>query len=169
MKNRKPNRLKNYDYSQNGVYFVTVCVQDKLCFFGDVVEEKMVLSDVGEIVKNKWLWLANQYDYVFLDEFVVMPNHFHGILSICDDGRDKSRLVPTVNTGKFVKTKPLSQLIGAFKTTSSKMIHKIGLEKFKWQRSFYDHIIRNEKALQNIRNYIFKNPLKWKEDEYNKN
>lgn len=108
--------------------------------------------------------MKERYPYVDLDEFIIMPNHIHGIIIINDSScRDKSRPVPTAG----IKIKSLSQLVGAFKTTSSKLIHENGLEKFAWQRSFYDHIIRNEKSLTQIRNYIRYNPMKWGEDRNN--
>lgn len=126
----------------------------------------MVLNEYGKIVQKRWLWIQEQYEYVELDEFIIMPNHFHGILIIeyeihkVGTGRDLSL------QGKQ-KIKPLPQLIGAFKTTSSKMIHQSGKPDFAWQRSFYDHIIRNEKSLNHIREYIRNNPLKWETDKNN--
>ncbi|MFC1612958.1 transposase, partial [Patescibacteria group bacterium] len=153
---RKRNRLQNYDYSQDGWCFVTICSQNREEFFGKIENDQMILNEYGKIVKNQWLWLGNQYNYVKLDEYIVMPNHFHGILVIYR--RDRSRPVPTSESGKI---KSLSELIGAFKTTSSKIIHKNGFGNFAWQRSFYDHIIRDEKSLNNIREYIKNNPMKW--------
>ena len=129
MKDRKLNRLEGYDYSQAGCYFVTICVQDRQCSFGEVIDDRMVLNNAGEIVNARWLWLSGRYDYVELDEYVVMPNHFHGILMI-QTRKDRSRPVPT----DALKTKSLSELIGAFKTTSSKRIREDGFAYFKWQR-----------------------------------
>ncbi|MEK7166984.1 MAG: transposase [Patescibacteria group bacterium] len=160
--NRKKNRFENYNYSQSGWYFVTICVKNKEKFFGEIKNNEMILNECGKIIKNQWLWLKKQFCYIQLDEYVIMPNHIHGILVITNDnGMDKSRPVPTK------KIKSLSELIGAFKTTSSKLIHKNELENFQWQRSFYDHIIRNEKSLNNIREYIDNNPLKWTMDRNN--
>lgn len=82
MKDRKLNGLEGYDYSQAGCYFVTICVQGRQCLFGEVIDDRMVLTNAGEIVNARWLWLSGRYDYVELDEYVVMPNHFHGILMI---------------------------------------------------------------------------------------
>jgi len=164
MKHRKSNRLKTYDYSQNGIYFVTICTKDKKCYFGKIVNNEIVLNDFGKIIKKQWLWLQDQYDYVYLDEFIIMPNHFHGILEIRSD---RSRPVTTVNAQAHQKIKPLSQLIGAFKTRSSKYIHKQGLDDFQWQRSFYDHIIRKEESLNKIREYIMINPQEWNKDKNN--
>ena len=79
---RKTIRLKDYDYSQNGFYFVTICTKDRTEHFGEIKDESMIVNDFGEIVKQKWLWLNEQYSYMGIDEYVVMPNHFHGILII---------------------------------------------------------------------------------------
>jgi len=175
-RNRKRNRLQGYNYSEEGWYFVTICVQDMESYFGRIENEKMYLNEFGGIVNQQWLWLAQQYEYVILDEYIVMPNHFHGIitidndrdhvgtgrdLSLHDDGRDASQ------RGDVRKVKSLSALIGAFKTTSSKLIHKTNTPSFAWQRSFYDRIIRDEMALNNIRNYIYNNPFKWEFDRNN--
>lgn len=207
IKNRKANRLKNYDYSRQGYYFVTICTQNKECFFGEIENQKMILNSYGKIINQQWQWLQNQYQYVKLDKYIVMPDHFHGILIINDDivknnennmtdvgtSRDLSlrsslphsllqnsssrqlplRNLPSQNSPlhkrqhENIKIKSLSQLIGAFKTTSSKMIHQNGLENFSWQRSFHDHIIRDKKSLNNIRQYIIKNPMKWETDKNN--
>ena len=159
---RKSNRLEGYDYSQAGCYFVTVCVQDMQCLFGEIVEGRMVLNEAGEIVNARWQWLFERYDYVELDDYVVMPNHLHGIL-IIQHRRDRSRPVPT----DALKIKSLSELVGAFKTTSSKHIRENALVSFKWQRSFYDHVIRDDDDLKRIREYIQNNPLEWALDEEN--
>ncbi|HCC23862.1 TPA: hypothetical protein DF272_06840, partial [Candidatus Falkowbacteria bacterium] len=90
---RKKNRLEDFDYSQNGWYFVTTCIKSMEELFGEIKNDEMILNHYGEIIQNQWLWLANQYDYVRLDEFVVMPNHFHGILIIENNApcTDRSR------------------------------------------------------------------------------
>jgi len=147
----------SFDYSNEGYYFVTICVKDKTEWFGEIKDGRMMLNEYGKIVKNRWVWLPKQYFYIQLDEFVVMSNHFHGILSIVGNGRDRS----------VHKIKSLFELIGAFKTTSSKLIHRAGLLEFQWQKSFYDHIIRNEQDLTRVREYIVNNPLKWEDDEEN--
>lgn len=168
---RKPNRLKNYDYSSAGWYYVTICTYRKSCWFGDIRDRKMKLNRYGEIVEKQWLWLEKHFEYIELDEYIVMPNHFHGILMITkyvnSGRRDNPRIVPT-NTKTYQRRfNTLSKTINAFKTTSSKLIHKSGLIKFKWQRSFYDHIIRNEKNMLKIRKYINLNPIKWGFDKLN--
>ena len=169
-KSRKRNRLEDYDYSQHGYYFITSCVDNYDNCLGDFDGNEMKLNEYGEIVKQQWLWLSKQYSYVELDEFVVMPNHFHGILIINNDNDVNHHSVGTgrdlsLHCGggkcRCVKIKPLWQLIGAFKTTSSKLIHIAGYKDFKWQRSFHDRVINSEKGLDNIRNYIITN-----EDKY---
>ena len=157
--NRKANRYKTYNYFSSGYYFVTICTKDRLSFFGKIEDGKMILNECGKIVRERWLWLQDQYNYIKYGEHAIMPNHFHGIL-----------IIDTVGTGRDLslqKIKPLSELIGAFKATSSKLIHQTGLNEFRWQRSFYDHIIRNESSLNNIRDYIIKNSLNWDTDKNN--
>ena len=165
-RNWKSNRLQNYDYTQAGYYFVTICTQNRVSMFGDIVNERMRLNDVGRMVAESWQWLSKQYDYVELDAWVIMPNHLHGIVIINDKCRRGSRTAPTWNR---VKPKSLGSLIGAFKTTSTKHVNIYrGTPGAKlWQRSFYDHIIRDEESLDNIRVYIRNNPLKWALDADN--
>lgn len=163
IRDRKLNRLKDYDYSREGYYFVTICVKDRIEMLGGVKDGVMVLNGYGRIVEKQWVWLPQRYPYVELDEFIVMPNHFHGILSIVGNGRGN---VGNARERSLRKIKSLSELMGAFKTTSSKLIHKSGLSQFQWQKSFHDHIIRGE-GLDRIREYIANNPLKWDEDVEN--
>lgn len=198
MKQRKPNRLKGYDYSQDNLYFVTSCVQDMICCFGDIVvgtgrdlsgnqndesgndndnagtgrdlsvqEPQMILNEYGKIADQQWYWLAEQYSYVILHEFIVMPNHMHGIIEIVGTGRD---LPARDRTGRDLslppKIKSLSELMGAYKMTVSKQIHLLGYAEFAWQRSFYDHIIRDEKSYERISNYIINNPNSWDQDKF---
>ncbi|QQG44804.1 MAG: transposase [Candidatus Roizmanbacteria bacterium] len=154
--------MKGFSYSSNGYYFVTICTQERNEWFGDAINGKMVLNRYGETVKKQWLWLEKQFKYVYLDEWIIMPDHFHGIIMIND--------LKSVGTGRDLslqmkhKIKSLSELMGVFKTTSSKLIHKTGLNGFHWQRSFYDHIIRNEIELNEIRQYIRSNPSNYDND-----
>jgi REP element-mobilizing transposase RayT len=167
MDQRKPNRLKNYDYSQNGYYFVTVCTYGRQGWFGNISNGMMELNRNGGIVENQWQWLAKQYPYVELDTYVIMPNHFHGIIGInVGNGR---KIDVGGGRDRLQKIKPLPELIGAFKTTSSKLIHCNGVTEFYWQRSFYDHVIRCESALGRIREYIVNNPKQWDVDAENIN
>ncbi len=153
-------RLKDWDYSRNGYYFVTICTQDKECFFGDVIDEKVQLSDIGEIVTDEWLKTAQIRKNVSLDTWIIMPNHLHGIVIInnADDVETHgSASLPYKN--KFgPQANNLSSIIRGFKSATTKRIQRVRCD-FSWQTRFYDHIIRNEKSLNKIREY--NNPLKW--------
>ena len=157
---RKRNRLWNYDYSQDNLYYITSCVKDRICYFGSVVDKKMICNEYGRIAETQWDWLFKQYLYLFNHAFVVMPNHIHGIIEIRGEF--------TVGTGRDLslqqKIKSLSEIIGAYKTTVSKQIHQAGLKTFQWQRSFHDHIIRDDGSFHRISDYINDNPAKWEED-----
>ena len=157
---RKQNRLKEYDYSQGGYYFVTICVNDRKDYFGKIKNTKFVLNEFGLIVKQILESIPVLYPYVELDYYIIMPDHIHIIIIIDPSnvnvvtGRDLS-----LTKKPRLKIKSLSEIIGAFKTMSSKELHKKGVKEFKWQRLFYDRIIRNEKELYQIRKYIEQNPL----------
>jgi len=171
---RKYNRLPDYDYTSPAYYFVTICTKNKQCYFGEVKEEEMALNEFGKIVQSEWERLFNKYPLIRQDYYVVMPNHFHGVL-IVDDVFDLIKGIGGVGTAHELSLRQQSQLeeltqqskkslstyIGEFKMLSSKKIHQQGLKQFKWQRSFYDRIIRNEIELSAIRYYIDINPLKW--------
>jgi putative transposase len=161
---RRSIRLKGYDYGQAGAYFVTMVAMGRECLFGQEVNGFIQLNTYGTIVETVWQWLADQYPYLILDEWVVMPNHLHGILVILD-GRGGSRTAPT----GWVKRKPLGRLLGAFKTVSSKRINEIRDTPgaMVWQRNYYEQIIRNESSLSRIQEYIITNPAQWKEDTEN--
>jgi REP element-mobilizing transposase RayT len=195
MKSRKANRLKGYDYSKDNLYFVTSCVKNMECCFGDVVsvgtgrdlslpnpdnhpdinpdnipenknqiEAEMILNELGIIANNQLEWLQNQYPYIILHSYIIMPNHIHAVIEI---DSNVIRTVPNlIEPEKIVKIKSLSQIMGAFKTTSSRLIHEAGNIDFAWHRSFHDHIIRDEKAYLNIVNYIENNPNSWNKDKF---
>ena len=160
MLQRKRTRLLGFDYAQPGAYFITTVAQDRRCVFGEVKTEVIRLFGYGEILVDRWHWLHQQYSYLTLDAFVVMPNHFHAIININTDpgraGRDRPLRTETI--------KSLSQLIGAFKTATSKKVHQLGMASFAWQRSFYDRVIRNDEERNRIREYIQTNPLRWEVD-----
>jgi len=182
---RKGNRLKNYDYSQPGYYFITICVHPNFKgnnIFGTIKNGKMNLNKYGEIVSKQWLWIAERYQHIILDEWIIMPDHFHSIIKIVHTKSDKNTVETgcyTVGTGRDLslhcnnpspnknpfprKYKPLDQIIGAFKTTSSKFIHLSGYNDYAWQRSYYDRIVRDTNALNRIREYIIDNPGNFKQ------
>jgi len=147
--NRKRNRLKEHDYSQGGYYFITICIEGRENIFGIIENSDCILNKYGDIVKNVLVELPKRYSYFEIDYYVIMPDHIHTVI-IIDPSESKKQ-----------KTKSLSEIIGAFKTMSSKQIHIKGLKNFKWQRSFYDRVIRNEKELFLIRKYIEQNPLRF--------
>lgn len=163
---RKRNRLKEYNYSQGGYYFVTICVNDRENIFGTVENNKCILNKYGSIVEMCLKEIKKRYSYIELDYYVIMPNHVHVIIIIDPSknnyvvtDRDLSQNKHKIKIKKQ-KVKSLSEIIGAFKTMSSKEIHLKGYKHFKWQRSFYDRIIRNENELFLIRKYIEENPLR---------
>jgi putative transposase len=161
---RNSIRLDGFDYFRSGAYYVTICVRGKKNILGEVASGKTGLSESGVIVAESWLWLEGQHAHVELDEWIVMPNHFHGIIVIHESRRGGSRSALT----EHLIRKPLGRIVGAFKTISTKRINQLQNTlggKF-WQRGYYDRIIRHKKELQKIRKYIAENPLKWELDEY---
>jgi len=163
---RRSIRLKGYDYSQAGAYFITIVAYQRECVFGEVVNGEMQLNDFGKIVDVTWQWLENQYPYVELGARVVMPNHSHVILIIRNERRGGSRTAPTKGP---IKRKPLGRLIGAFKTVSTKQINLLrGTEgQTVWQRNYYERIIRDEREMDRIYRYIESNPSQWADDNEN--
>jgi REP element-mobilizing transposase RayT len=156
--NRHSIRLPHYDYSQNGAYFVTLVCRNREPLFEN--------ERYKAIVEEAWQWLDTQYVYVNLDKSIVMPNHLHGIILIYDH-EGGSRAAPT----DAIIHKPLGQLIGAFKTLSTKHINALRSTPGApvWQRNYYEHIIRGEDELDRVREYIANNPLHWDENPENPN
>ena len=167
---KNSNRLKDFDYANNGGYFITICTQNRENMFGEIVDKKMVLNDVGKMVDKWWQELRNKFGDIRLDEFVIMPNHLHGIITIV--GADL-RVCPN-KKGEHIGS-PLQKIMQWFKTmTTNEYFRNVKnkgwqtVDKKIWQRGYYDHIVRNEKELSNIRNYIQNNPLKWHLDIENR-
>ncbi len=172
---RKYNRLQKYDYSQNGMYYVTICTHDKKCYFGKIEDDKMVLNEFGKIVEKFWLEIPKHYQNVIIDEFIIMPNHIHGIIIIkCDhDIVVKNTVVTeqcsvtTMKNGKTVNYGLLSKIIMSYKNIITKVVrNKSNSHNFQWQRSYYDHVIRNEQSLEKVREYILFNSSNWKKDKF---
>ena len=166
MHNRRTIRLKGYDYTQAGAYHVTICVQDRKCLFGDIQNGEMVLNDIGKTVNNCWIEIPKHFPRVTLDEYIVMPNHLHGIIVIVG-ANDYS---PLQNMKSIQHPHGTSKTIGSvirgFKIGVIKWARQNTNIKNIWQRNFYEHIIRNEKDLNCTREYIVNNPAEWEEDEY---
>lgn len=153
MKERKNTRLKPYNYSQAGYYFLTICTKDHNEIFGKVYENEVKLNSIGEIVESKLMMINEIYEDVEIDNYhVIMPNHIHLILILSKnngDDEDRSKM-------------KVSKVIQQFKSASTKAIRNFLNKKVDvWQKSFYDRIIRNEKEFYTIRRYIELNPLKW--------
>jgi len=173
MHERKFTRLPRFDYSASRYYFFTICVKDHIHSFGLVENGTMRLSENGMVALEQSKWLKDQYPYIELIAFIVMPNHVHGIIYINADfyneilgnnqsnnvGNSRDCSLQSIQTNP--KIKPLPELIGAYKTTVSKHIHLQGDNRFKWQKSYHDHIIRNQQSLNRIITYIETNVEKW--------
>ena len=165
-------RLPNYDYSSNGYYFVTICIHKKFCYFGQIVKSQMQLSQVGKIAQKHWQEIPQHFDGVYIDEYVIMPNHVHGIVIINNPCRDVACYVSTNdNDGASPtmsqlspKSGSLSAIIRSYKSSVTRWCRQNCDDDFCWQPRFYEHIIRDETALNNIRRYIINNPAKWSED-----
>ena len=157
--NRRSVRLKGYDYTKPGAYFVTVVTRDRKSWFGDVLDGEMQLNDMGQLVTNAWESIATQYSYVKPDAYILMPNHLHGIIVTTEQDTDHTK-----KSGP--PRKPLGRLIGAFKTMST---NRVNLNQSTpgwtlWQRGFYDHVIRNDRERDRVREYIVHNPKTWESD-----
>ena len=155
MPRRRSLRLKGYDYSQAGVYFVTICAHGKVCLFGDVIGSEMKVNELRRKVQAVWNGLPVHYPHVATDAFVVMPNHVHGVIVI----RAGLKPAPTARHG-------LSEIIRGFKTFSARMINEFRKTSGTpvWQRNYYEHIIRNDADYDRIAEYIDNNPQRWAED-----
>ena len=166
-KDRKQNRWFGYDYSMPGQYYITICTQNRIPHFGEVIDGKMILNDLGEIVNECWFDLPNHYKHCQLDEFVIVPNHVHGIIEIINDEYFKT----AVSVGNGLKPFPtihgLSEIVRGFKTFSSRKINKSQNNYFQWQKSFHDRVIREGDDLESIRYYIQQNPVRWAKDKNN--
>lgn len=183
-------RLQNWDYGANAMYFVTICTQDREHFFGEIMDGKMELSEIGIIIETEWLkTLEIRPDMnLQMGEFVVMPNHFHAIIIIGENEynlqrgaqygaqrgaeycTDAMHRVSTPNAdatkNKFgPQSKNLASIIRGFKSAVTISARKIHAD-FAWQSRFHDHIIRNDESFQRISNYIINNPSKWIDDKF---
>ena len=180
---RRSIRLKGYDYSQAGLYFITICTQNRLCVFGEIKNGEMVLNDAGMMIKTVWHEIPVYYHGFNIHEFIVMPNHVHGIIQIISNSKSVGAgpCACPINEWKQIIGQPqgvaptmsLSDIVHRFKTLTTKR-YTDGVknnnwprfDKRLWQRNYYEHIIRNEKTYYQISEYIETNPLKWKNDKY---
>ena len=177
---RRSIRIQGYDYTRQGAYFVTICTRNRVCLLGDIVEGRMHLSEAGRLAQAVWEDLPHHYPHVQIDVWVIMPNHMHGIIILTEaqatEDDMQSEADPRTDVGAGLKPAPtaatrhgLSEIVRAFKTFSARRInalHNTVGTPF-WQRNYYEHVIRNESALDRIRQYIVDNPARWREDPEN--
>ncbi|MFI3217530.1 MAG: transposase [Methylococcales bacterium] len=161
---RQSIRLQKYDYSQVGLYFITICTDNRQSLFGKIINGEMVLNDAGIIARNEWQKTAEMRPNVVSDEFVIMPNHLHGIINMTgiqepaqQEQQGRVQCAPTVG-----------DIVRGYKSSVTKQIRQLH-ENFNllvWQRNYHEHIIRNEESYLKIAEYIQTNPLRWQEDKY---
>lgn len=178
---RRSIRLKEYDYTQAGAYFVTICARHRECPFGQVAGDEMVLNDAGRMVQDAWEELPHRFPTIRLDEFVVMPNHVHFIVwlnppeHVGTQCRGAINCAPTTVTpigqsSTVDRQRPtLGQVVRTFKAVITRRIRQAGGHGFAWQRNYYERVIRNDRELNAIRQYIRDNPARWAEDKENPN
>lgn len=167
---RRTIRLPEYDYAQPGVYFITVCTHQRACLFGEIVDGEIRLSELGHMVRDEWNKTQQIRPEIELDQFVIMPNHFHAIIWI-HDGRGTARRAPTGEPTYEQFGKPVAgsipTIVRAFKSAVTRQINFYrntpGMPV--WQRNYYEHIIRNEAELSAVREYITNNPHQWTLDK----
>ena len=170
---RRSIRLRGYDYAQAGAYFVTICTQNRECMFGDVVEGQIALADPGRMVESAWRDLPEHYPGVALDEFVVMPNHLHGIIILVGAGPRACPDKPRQPQG-VAPTLSLPDVVHRFKSLTTaryrREVRECGWQPFAdrlWQRNYYEHVVRDAGELDRVRQYIAENPLRWDHDPEN--
>ena len=163
-RHRKNIRLKEYDYSMPGAYFITICTHEKQCILSDIIDGEVRLSDIGSIVNEEWYRTAEIRPNVEMDVFVIMPNHIHGIIVLKENsGRDTLQRVPTKEQFGKPTSNSIPTIVRLFKssvTTRANIIHQTPSRQI-WQPKYYEHIIRDDRDLLNTRQYILNNPLKW--------
>lgn len=166
---RRSLRLRGYDYSSPGAYFVTVCTNNKECLFGDIVDGAMALNEAGNIIQTVWDELPKRYAAIALDLFVVMPNHVHGIIVLTSMSVVGAGLALPGSMGAASSAPTLGDVIRAFKSLSAIQVNRLLMRTGQplWQRNYYEHVIRNDASLDGIREYIFGNPQNWMEDHEN--
>ncbi len=186
-------RLQHWDYRNNAVYFITICTKDRYHFFGEIKHSKMITTPIGAIADVLWFELKNRHRNIELGEFIIMPNHLHGIIFLQNDtldienkhstqsntknlqhaknnpktGHALSLQAKPIGKNRFqnIGKKSLSAIIGGYKSAVTKHANRLNLD-FAWQPRFYEHIIRDESTLHKITEYINNNPLTWEQDKF---
>lgn len=181
---RKSNRLPNYDYAQAGQYFITICCYKNHCLLGEIEEGKMHLNTLGKLVQEEWEATKEVRPNVELGPYIIMPNHLHAIVQINYQLYDSPRPLgafqsPSQTLGAIVRgfkgsvMRTLNTLVDDHHTYNSTLFHQYQVEQLQacptiWDKNYYDHIIRDEKAYQSLQQYIEQNPAKWRKDYLNK-
>ncbi len=165
---RRSVRLRGYDYTREGAYFVTICTHNRIPLFGEISEHEIRLNDAGRIAYRLWEQIPEHFDDVDTDEFIVMPNHIHGIIVITGSDVGATHASPLRGASQSSKAS-LGTIVGSYKSAVSKRLNQYrGTHTTPvWQRNYYEHVIRNEAALHDIRYYIIYNPAKWADDPDN--
>ncbi|WP_107788026.1 transposase [Nitrosomonas ureae] len=167
---RKSIRLQGYDYSQAGAYFITICTHDRMPLFGEIVDGVMVLNTAGQIVEKCWGAIPEHFPQVTLDEFVIMPNHVHGIITIGTNvGANDYLPLPSNETPRPLQhgtSRTIGSMVRGFKIGITRWFRANTDIHTVWQRNYYEHIIRNEDAYLKIAEYIQTNPQRWETDTY---
>ena len=183
---RRSIRLKGYDYSQSGAYFITICCDDRICRFGEIAvgaglaPALMILNEFGQIAYNEWIKLTERFENFELDVFQIMPNHIHGIIVLNNvgatlavdqnDGNNQTDIGADIRAGAS-PAPTIFDIVGAYKSLVANGCLEIYKSKNEmmgklWQRNYHEHIIRNEQSYQTISNYIINNPAKWNDDKF---
>ncbi len=190
---RRSVRLQGYDYSQAGLYFITICCDDRKCLFGKIENNEMVLNDVGKIADECWMEIPKHFPNAVLHEHIVMPNHVHGVIELVDGNNVGAEnflplqnntgitvgvenfqpLHPKQNAFQKMIPRSIGSIVKGFKIGVTKWFRNntVGAENFLplqtvWQRNYHEHIIRNEQSYQTISEYIINNPRNWKDDKF---
>jgi putative transposase len=167
---RRSIRLHGYDYTRAGAYFITICTHQRLCLFGEVIDGKIQLNPIGQLIVSLWQRIPQHFPNVELDEFVLMPNHLHGIIIIVKQQPQPNSANQELNL-QGTKSNSLGAIIQNFKSISTRKIKRINHNSSMliWQRNYYEQIIRDDRTLQKIRQYITDNPLNWESDRLTPN
>ena len=177
---RRSIRLKGYDYAQEGLYFITICCFENKHLFGKIVDGVMVLNDAGKIAEKCWLEIPEHFKNVVLHEFVIMPNHVHGILEIVGEGANNENImkgaknfspvqdnIPKNISSRFISpSRTIGSVVRGFKIGVTKWMRQHTDVVNVWHRNYYDIIIRNEQSYNNISKYIVNNPINWRDDRF---
>jgi putative transposase len=172
---RRHTRLRGFDYRESHAYFVTICVRHRECVFSSVTDGSIVLSRRGMVARDCWVDIANHHPHIELDAFVIMPNHMHGILLFVGDASENSSVVATPASRPSHATGPsrgsLGAVVGSYKAAVTRSINRLrpGAGNDLWQPNYYEHIIRDDRARDRIRDYIDLNPDRWSHDLENPN